>query len=247
MNWALEIAATGDEGRQKPACAWFDLDGLRLLLSLAGVAHVDAYSAAEAPARDPFVATAAGPLVFAIAYFQSGASLRSAIEGHEFRRWLDTAPDGLALTATPLRAIAFPVDEPMAGARVTRYHYVVRYRGPQEEAARFAAQYERTHPPLLARLPRIRAISCFRPIAGLVSPHCAHADYLIGNEVEFDSAEDFNSAMASPARAALRADFDALPRVFCDNTHYAMRRERRHPPPLVAAVSESRSTEQRTM
>lgn len=247
MNWALEIAATGDKGRQQPACAWFDRDGLRLLLSLADIAHVDVYSAAEATALDPFVAAAAGPPVFAIAYFQSGAGLRSAIDGHELRRWLDTAPDGLAVTATPLRAIAFPVDEPRAGVCATRYNYVVRYRGPQEEAARFAAQYERTHPPLLARLPRIRAISCFRPIVGLVSPHCASADYLIGNEVEFDSAEDFNSAMASPARAALRADFDALPRVFRDNTHFAMRRERRHPLPSVAAASESRSTEQRTM
>ena len=30
------------------------------------------------------------------------------------------------------------------------------------------------------------------------------------------------------ARAALRADFDALPRVFCNNTHFAMQRERHH-------------------
>lgn len=228
MSWALEIAATGDAKFAAGLCAWLHRDALRVLLSLRGVIHVDIYSPAAGGAHDPFVAAAVGPLVVAIACFRTENDLRTAISSEALDDCLMRMPVGPILTATPMSGRVYAVDEPRAEARHPAYRYVVRYHGPSEEVAGFADRYERTHPPLLAKLPRIRAIECYRPIVALRTPRCEPADYLIGNEVEFDCAEDFNMAMASPARAALRADFDALPRVFCNNTHFAMQRERHH-------------------
>uniref|UniRef100_Q07LM8 EthD domain-containing protein n=1 Tax=Rhodopseudomonas palustris (strain BisA53) TaxID=316055 RepID=Q07LM8_RHOP5 len=227
-EWALELCLTGDQRLAPTARAWFHRDGASRLLGLADLAHRDLYSPAT-EARDPFVLSTAAPLAFAIAYFSSQAGLSAAIADAALGRWLDAAPKMLALTVTPLRVTTYPVDEPGEAGCATSYHYVVRYYGPPHHAAPFAAAYERTHPPLLARLPRIRGIACFHPIAEIAAPGRTAADYLIGNEVEFDSAADFETAMASPARALLRADFEALPPLFRDNTHFEMRRERRFP------------------
>jgi uncharacterized protein (TIGR02118 family) len=229
-DWALEICAAGEGDAEAAAREWFARDGLPFLLSHGGAAHVDVYWSATAAARDPFTAASHEPLVFVIACFRSCASLHAAMDHVAFREWVEATPHGLALTTTPLRVAAFPVDEPRIGGCAAPHVYVVRYYGPRKEASGFAAHYERTHPPLLARLPRIRAIACYRPAAKSAPARCNAADYLIGNEVEFDCAEDFNAAMASPARATLRADFEALPRVFRDNRHFAMRRERHYPP-----------------
>lgn len=230
MSWVLEIAANGHARFAALSHAWFQRDALRSLLPLPDVIHADLYSPVAGRAVDPFVAPAAGPLIVAIVHFRTVDGLRMAISSAALERCLAQTPAGLALTSTPMSGKAYAVDEPQAEARQAAYRYVVRYHGPSEEAARFADQYERTHPPLLARLPRIRAIECYRPLAALRTPRCAPADYLIGNEVEFDSAEDLNAAMISPERVALRSDFDALPRVFRGNTHVAMRRERHHAP-----------------
>lgn len=235
VSWVLEIAATGHTQLAAQVHAGFGPDALYVLLSLPGVIHVDIYSPAPGGARDPFVTHAAGPFFFAIAHFRTEPDLRTAISSDAFGRWLARTPADMTLTATPMRGSVYAVDEPRAETGYPTYRYVVRYHGSRQEAASFANHYERTHPPLLARLPRIRAIECYRPIVALRALHCEPADYLVGNEVEFDSAEDFNTAMASPARAALRADFDALPRVFRNNTHFAMRRERHHASSRAAA------------
>lgn len=227
MSWVLEIAAKGHAGLAAQSHDWFQRDALHSLLPLPGILHADIYLP-TAGGADPFVVPAAGPLIAAIVHVRTEDDLRTAIASVAFERWLAQRPAGLTLTATPMSGNAYAVDGPRAELRRTAYRYVVRYHGSREAAASFADHYERTHPPLLAKLPRIRAIECYRPLGALRAPHCEPADYLIGNEVEFDSAEDFNAAMISPARVALRADFDALPRVFRGHTHFAMRRERHH-------------------
>jgi uncharacterized protein (TIGR02118 family) len=227
MSWTLELCATGPADSRAQANAWRDRDVLPALLSLPAVAHVDVCSPAPG-AQDPFVAEESGPIVFLMAHFFDEQALRSAIASETIDSCLSAAPAGLDLTATALRGVSTPVDDHAAETGACAYRYVVRYHGPADAAAGFAAHYRRTHPPLLTRLPRIRAIRCYEPIDALRAPRIAPADYLVGNEVEFESADDFNAAMASPARVALRADFEALPRVFHRNTHIAMRPTRHH-------------------
>jgi uncharacterized protein (TIGR02118 family) len=234
MSWTLELRATGDIAIESDANAWLVHDALRVLLSLQGATCVDVYSPLRG-ARDPFVMEEAGPLVFAMTDFADENALRSAVVEDALDSCMARAPDGLAFTATPLLRTRFPMGNPSATASdAAPYRYVVRYHGPPEAAAGFAAHYRRTHPPLLAKLPRIRAIECYEQVGGFRALRMPPADYLVGNEVEFDSADDFNAAMASPARVALRADFEALPPVFHTNTHFAMRPSRHHAGPRSA-------------
>jgi hypothetical protein len=49
---------------------------------------------------------------------------------------------------------------------------------------------------------------------------------MIGNEVAFDSVEDFNAAMQSPVRQELRRHFHEFPPFTGRNTHFPMWRTR---------------------
>ena len=59
-----------------------------------------------------------------------------------------------------------------------------------------------------------------------VAPGVQPADYMIGNEVAFDSVEAFNAAMQSPVRQKLRRHFREFPPFTGRNTHYPMNRTR---------------------
>ncbi len=67
---------------------------------------------------------------------------------------------------------------------------------------------------------------CYLPIAWTDSTNIAVADYLLGNEVVFDSLDDLNAALASDVRHELREDYKNFPPFYGTNTHYAMRRQR---------------------
>ena len=93
----------------------------------------------------------------------------------------------------------------------------------------FVRHYLDTHPSLLARLPRIRNVLCYVPLAWRHPAGISVADYMLGNEVIFDHSEDFNAAMASPLRHELRAHFRQFPPFSGRNTHYPMERRRFFP------------------
>lgn len=79
--------------------------------------------------------------------------------------------------------------------------------------------------PIQTRLPGIRSILCYLPVPA-AAPGWSAMDYLIGNEVAFDSVDAFNAAMASPAREDLRARSRTLPAYSGNGSHVLMRRER---------------------
>ena len=69
---------------------------------------------------------------------------------------------------------------------------------------------------------------CYFPRPDLASPEWPPVDYLVGNEVVFDSVDDFNEAMKSPVRLELRAHFKEFPPFSGSNTHFLMQRRRLH-------------------
>jgi uncharacterized protein (TIGR02118 family) len=104
--------------------------------------------------------------------------------------------------------------------------YVVRYHRPAENEAGFIEHYVANHPPILGKFPNIRNVICYLPI-GFDDPNgIESADYMLGNEVVFDSLEDLNAALQSPVRHELREDFKTFPSFAGANTHYAMIRNR---------------------
>ena len=66
---------------------------------------------------------------------------------------------------------------------------------------------------------------CYFPQA-IAAQGVQPADYIIGNEVAFDSIAAFNAAMQSEVRQELRAHYRAFPRFTGLNTHFPMNRTR---------------------
>jgi hypothetical protein len=90
--------------------------------------------------------------------------------------------------------------------------------------AEFVSHYVADHPPILGKLPAIRSVLCYLPVDTNATGVLPPADYMIGNEVAFDSPDAFNAAMASPVRHELRAHFKSFPPFTGKNTHYPMMR-----------------------
>jgi uncharacterized protein (TIGR02118 family) len=122
-------------------------------------------------------------------------------------------------------------DHPVAGADAPAPHeapfsYMVRYHRPADDEGLFVRHYIEDHPPLLARLPAIRNVICYLPLAWQHAGGVPAADYMLGNEVVFDRIDDFNDAMASPLRHEMRKHYRQFPSFSGRNTHYPMDRWR---------------------
>jgi hypothetical protein len=221
MDWVFEVVGAGEAGRADAARAWSDAaaQGWR---ALPGLASLDLYRPIAAGAHDPFNNDGPGPLFIAMIAFASRAALEDAARAMTFP---DASP-GLTVTATAFERQFYPVAGEAEPARLgAPFSYVVRYHKPAEDEAAFIANYVATHPPTLGTLPGIRAVMCYFPL-----PIAAHSvppvDYIIGNEVAFDSVEAFNAAMQSPVRHELRRHFHEFPKFSGANTHFPMTRTR---------------------
>ncbi|MDA0261919.1 MAG: hypothetical protein O3A21_06975, partial [Proteobacteria bacterium] len=104
--------------------------------------------------------------------------------------------------------------------------FVVRYHGPCEDPIEFTEHYRRGHATALARLPKIRNVLVYARIDWDDPTKIERANYLLGNEVVFDSINALNAALNSPLRHELREHYKTFPGWTGHNTHFAMDRER---------------------
>jgi hypothetical protein len=225
MGWVYEIAFTGDRALAEPL--WLRLNDtlVREWSRLPGLTALDIYRAIDDAARDPFNDDKDGPLLLAVPEFATAAQLAAARPAIE--QALTALPAGVDVTVSALERKFYPVGEEASPAPLSApFSYVVRYHRPAEDEAAFIANYIATHPGTLAKLPHIRTVMCYFPIAGFEPDRFPAANYMIGNEVVFDSVEHFNAAMQSPVRQELRAHFHAFPKFTGLNTHYPMDRVR---------------------
>src|SRR5262249_7791493 len=147
-------------------------------------------------AHDPYVDDGAGPCLLCMLSFADESALRTAINDSWFRLGLKDRPATASMTAEAMVRKFYSMDGEVDEQRLEApFSYVVRYHRPAEDERAFVEHYIADHPALLARFPEIRSVLCYLPISwhdpnGLVSP-----DYMLGNEVVFDSIEHFNAAM----------------------------------------------------
>ena len=229
-DFVYEIACSGERDLEEAVRIWSDAVAMPAWTALPGLFAVDAYVMATGGTHDPFVDDGAGPLLLAMLQFNTAEQMSRAIAGAAFARSLEGRPQGVAITGTPFERRLYPVGgETMPGPLTAPFSYVVRYHRPADDEAEFVAHYLADHPPLLAKLPEIRSVLCYLPLDPPATPALPAADIMIGNEVAFDSPEAFNTAMASPVRAELRAHFRTFPKFSGRNTHYPMMRRRLHP------------------
>lgn len=224
LSFVCEIAVSGDESQGEAVAAWLSGTVQPKLTTLAGLLSADAYTPAAETARDPYNDKEAPPLLILIADFSSEAALREALAGAALLEALGAHPKGTKLTVSAFRRAFYPPDE--NGAMPAPVSYVVRYQRPAEDEAAFVENYTASHPPIQAGLPGIRSIMCYFPLHGLTASGWPSVDYLVGNEVAFDSVDAFNAAMQSPAREELRVHFREFPPYSGINSHFLMQRRR---------------------
>jgi len=134
--------------------------------------------------------------------------------------------DGCKATQDCFEPFHFPVaGKTEALPRRSLLSYNVRYYQPVRDFKTFIDFYLTHHPQILADLPLIRNILCYLPIQlddqiGFPGTNC-----IIGNEVVFDTFQDFRAAQLSDVRVRLREDMQASPVPAGPNTHFTFRRE----------------------
>ena len=138
-----------------------------------------------------------------------------------------SAEGGCAVSHDALEMMFFPVaDEDKPGEWTAEISFVVRYHHPADNVEEFVNFYISHHPQIESRFPNIRSIMCYVPVKWDDPTSLPHENYLLGNEVVFDSVEDLGGALNSPVINDMRADFENFPPFQGGNTHYAMRRRR---------------------
>jgi len=227
MASVLEIACRAGADQADTARGWYENEAIRVWSSLSGLTAFDLYVPATGRPQDPMVNDGSGPLFLMMLEFSSLAALEQAARSQEFAAPLSSLPAGLELSADAMERRCYPVAGQAAATPLSApFSYSVRYHRPAEDEARFVDFYLISHPPLLARLPNVRNVICYLPVRGISPAGLPSADYMLGNEVVFDTIEAFNAAMASEQRRELRADFARFPRFTGPNTHYPMNRTR---------------------
>jgi hypothetical protein len=224
MAFVYELALSGAATEAASANAWFDAGPAQAWARIAGLSALDLYRPVGGT-DDPYNKDDGPPLLIAVAQFAS----REALEAAAPR--LDLPLAGLPLatraTFTPMERKFYPVaGQTTPGPLQAPFSYVVRYRRPAEDEAAFVAHYVADHPRLEGQFPHIRSVMCYFPLPMPKSELCAPADYMLGNEVVFDSVQDFNVAMQSPLRHEMRAHFHTFPKFSGAVTHFPMMRER---------------------
>jgi uncharacterized protein (TIGR02118 family) len=207
---------------------------IRCLAGLPELVSLDLYTPSGGRAADPYVQNGATPAHLAMLAFLSLDALDRAARHARFRAGLAGMSNGV-LTCTAMRRTDHAIAGADAPAALTApFSYVVRYHRPAEDETLFVRHYVETHPPLLSRLPGIRNVMCYLPLAWRYAGGVPVADYMLGNEVAFEDIAAFNAAMASPLRHELRTHFRQFPHFSGRNTHFAMDRWRAPTEPIPA-------------
>jgi uncharacterized protein (TIGR02118 family) len=164
--------------------------------------------------RDPFLDDGAPPGEVIQLYFASLA----ALEAHAARI-------AMPAKAEAMQVHRFAVPEPWQRAPERYCTYLVAYEGPADDEAAWLAYYLEYHPPLMAKLPRLRELEIYTPLEWRCPPPLSRVRHLQRNKVAFDSASDLGAALDSPVRREMRADFAQFPPHRGRVTHYAMTTE----------------------
>lgn len=116
----------------------------------------------------------------------------------------------------------YAVDTPAHAPGARPCSFVVHYPGPAEDVNAWLAYYIEGHPPLMRRMPGIRAIEILTPVDWVNRLPIPKVHHMQRNRVLFDSPEALTAALQSPIRHELREDFNHLPAFEGGNRHYAM-------------------------
>ena len=114
-----------------------------------------------------------------------------------------------------------------------RVSYFVRYDITAVDAKRFVDHYREVHVPLLARWPGIRRVVLHTPLDWHDPFPVSRGKTVLLAQLEFESLESMQAALASPARAAAREDFKQFPPFEGSVVHQAMAQQELYRAPWI--------------
>lgn len=208
---------------------WLKADALPALTLLPGAHAIDLYVPAGR-VSDPYLDDGAGPAATVMTSYTTVEAAQTALADPAFNQSfaeMDGCPVDADAAHDLMEMRFFKVPgQPSPDHFTARISYVVRYHRPADDEDEFVAHYLSHHPPILATFPNIRNVICYVPVPWTDPTGIPPAEYLLGNEVAFDSLDDLDAALNSPVRDTLREDFNGFPKFSGANTHYPMRRTR---------------------
>ena len=118
----------------------------------------------------------------------------------------------------------FPVDEPVldTARNGDPCSYVVHYTGPAEDLNVWMHYYVTHHPQVMRTFPGIRGIEILSRVDWTGFLPWQRVNHMQRNRVMFDSQAALTAALQSPARIAMREDFNHFPPFEGGNSHYPM-------------------------
>lgn len=230
MALAHFLTFRGPSAASEDVAGWFRGGPARDLAALEGVDYLDLYTPSQADHNDPYVDDRNAPILMVQTGYADAAALRSTLASRELTAAgdLSAAPiEDLFITHDAMAQEFFDVgSEDQPQLMTAPLSFVVRYHGPCGDPAAFTEHYRHGHATALARLPEIRNVLVYGRIDWDDPTGIERADYLLGNEVVFDSIDKLNAALNSPLRHELREHYKTFPDWTGYNTHFAMDRDR---------------------
>jgi len=233
MSLAHFVTYRGPAAVASELASWFRDGPAAGLAQTPGVDYLDIYSPSGVDHTDPYVDDRDAPILIAQTGHQDIAALQAMLSSSALGAAADlgsASVGDLRLTHDAMTQEFFAVgDDDQPRPMTAPLSFVVRYHGPCEDPAVFTEHYRAGHATALERLPGIRNVLVYARIDWHDPTAIERANYLLGNEVVFDSIEGLNAALNSPMRHELRKHYDTFPGWTGHNTHHAMDRQRLAP------------------
>jgi uncharacterized protein (TIGR02118 family) len=180
-------------------------------------------------APDPFVEYPPPPqLAFqlyfdAIAPLEAAAGPRGALQALAEPGALPSV-DRSGASQQAMLVRAYPVPDPVFRTREGGLPCsdIIHYPGKAEDLNAWLAFYLQSHVPLMRRLPGIRELELYTRIDWVSALPWKKAEHMQRNKVVFDDADAASTALRSPIRAEMRADFLKFPAFTDGNRHNPM-------------------------
>lgn len=204
---------------------WADISDVLRITPKMTSAHLYTPGSAE----DQFRAPEKSPLLGFQIYFNDLEDLEEAVcsEGNlqqllEMEAFSDA--EGNRVTQQAMYVRHFPVDPPeaIADEREKPCSYLVHYPGPAHDQNAWMRHYVKHHPQIMRTFPAIRSIEVLTRVDWVGSLPWARANHMQRNRVMFDNQAALTEALHSPARTAMREDFEKFPPYEGGNFHYPM-------------------------
>ena len=224
MTLAHFLVISGESNEENKVLSSFPEKHCEILGNINGIERIDLYKPASFD--DPLPGDDHGPLLTIQSFYRDRQSLETGLNSSEFRSLINKLEEDALrdMSHDVLEVKFFPVenDEHIREWKAP-VSYVVRYHHPCDDLDTFVDFYLENHPQIERKFPGIQNIICYVPTEWTDSTNIRRCDYMLGNEVIFESTDALGMALTSPIMDEMAADFENFPS-FGRNTHFAMER-----------------------